>query len=355
MAGRIAGGVARWRGPTFGAVLLVFGAWLVLAVPAVAEDALPPEQAGDGEEVDEDGFEEQEWDRALHRFELAEGVDVVGEEQTAEAGADDTLLDVAKRYAVGYEQIRMANPGVDTWLPGEGAEIRIPSRYILPDAPREGVVINLAEMRLYHYPEDENVVEVFPVSIGRMDWSTPLGRTEVTGKIQDPAWYPPESIRKQAEQRGETMPREVPPGPDNPLGRHAILLDISGYLLHGTNRPWGIGMRATHGCIRLHPRDIDYLYDQLAVGTSVKIVNQPFQAGWSADGLLYLQAFPFFEEDEPKRAERVELAVESVARALGDAVHRVDGGQVRAAADEQDGRIYRVSRTNAVPRWGAEE
>ncbi len=350
-AASIAMGAGAWgRGVAIVLPGLLALVLLLMVRPLDAQEGPPPEQAGEGEEVDEEAFEEREWDRGLHRFELQDGVDIVGEEQITEAGADDTLLDIAKRYAVGYEQIRMANPGVDTWLPGEGTEVRIPSRFVLPDAPRQGVVINLAEMRLYHYPEDEEVVEIFPVSIGRMDWSTPLGRTEITGKLEDPAWYPPESIRKQAEERGETMPREVPPGPDNPLGRHAILLDISGYLLHGTNRPWGIGMRATHGCIRLHPRDIDYLYDQLSVGTQVKIVNQPFQAGWSEEGLLYLQAFPFFEEDEPQRDERVKMAVESVASALGEAVHRVDGSRVRAAADEQDGRIHRVSRVNATSR-----
>ncbi|MFP4648254.1 MAG: L,D-transpeptidase family protein [Halorhodospira sp.] len=291
-------------------------------------------------------------DRQVNRYPLQAGVDIVGEAQKVRASAEDTLLDIAQRYAVGYEQIRMANQGVDTWLPGEGTEVRIPSRYILPDAPREGVVINLAEMRLYHYPEgeDEGVVEIFPVSIGRMDWSTPLGETRITGKIENPAWYPPTSIREQAAERGEELPQKVPPGPDNPLGRHALLLDISGYLLHGTNRPWGIGMRATHGCIRLHPHDIAYLYEQLEVGTPVRIVNQPFKAGWSRDGLLHLQAFPFFEEEErPNRKERIGMAVEAVASALGGKAHRIDGSQVRAAAERQRGEVVRISRDDAKP------
>ncbi len=330
-------------------LILVVAAASALS-PSLAED----DPTGDVTEAEESADSEEDadavmrtTDRQLHRFRIADGVDLVGHEQRASARAEDTLLDVGKRFAVGYEQIRMANPGVDTWLPGEGTEIRIPSRYILPDAPREGIVVNLAEMRLYHYPEGEDVVEIFPVSIGRMDWSTPLGETQITGLIEDPAWYPPKSIREQAAERGETLPREIPPGPDNPLGRHAILLDIQGYLLHGTNRPWGIGMRATHGCIRLHPHDIAYLFGQVGVGTPVKIVNQPFKAGWGEDGSLYMQAYPFFEEETPDRQTRVEMAVEAVSRALGERAHRVDGALVRAAAEEQDGSVLRISRSAA--------
>ncbi len=322
------------------------------ALPGAAAEAPERQVEEGGEAPEEAGAAEDEarsWDRQLHRFRLREGVDLVGREQVATAREEDTLLDIGMRYAVGYEQIRLANPDVDTWLPGEGTRVEIPTRYILPDAPREGVVINLAEMRLYHYPEGSDVVEVFPVSVGRMDWSTPLGETRITARIEDPAWYPPESIREQAQRRGEPLPREVPPGPENPLGRHALPLDISGYLLHGTNRPWGIGMRATHGCIRLHPHDIAYLFERVSVGTPVRIVNQPFKAGWSEDGKLYMEAHPFFEEDDPSREERMRRAVDAVAGALGDRAHRIDGQRVRALAEEQRGEVVRVSRSDARP------
>ncbi|MFP4129232.1 MAG: L,D-transpeptidase family protein, partial [Halorhodospira sp.] len=277
------------------------------------------------------------------------GVDIVGEVQTARASAEETLLDVANRYAVGYEQVRMVNPEVDTWLPGVGTAVRIPSRYILPDAPREGVVINLAEMRLYHYPEDEAVVEVFPVSIGRRDWSTPPGKTRVTAKIEEPTWFPPASIREEAAERGEPLPERVPPGPDNPLGHYALPLEISGYLIHGTNRPWGIGMRSTHGCIRLHPHDIAYLFDEVEVGTQVVIVDQPFKAGWGEDGLLYLQAFPSFGGEALPRRERLAAAAEAVSAALGGVTHRVDGSNLRTAVERQDGQIRRLSRPGVDP------
>lgn len=283
--------------------------------------------------------------RRLHRYSLAEGVDVIGERQYATAAQEDTLLDIAARHALGYQEIRRANPEVDTWLPGEGARVAVPSRFILPDTPREGLVVNIAEMRLYYYPPGEEVVETFPVSVGRRDWSTPLGETRVTEKVTDPVWYPPKSIRKEAEERGESLPAKVPSGPDNPLGRYALLLDIDGYLLHSTNRPWGIGMRATHGCIRLHPQDMAYLFDRIRRGTPVRIVNQPLKAGWSREGELFLQALPPFGEGREKgREQRLEMAVSLVEEALGDRQHRIDGQALRAAVQDPHGKIRSISR-----------
>ncbi|WP_242464625.1 L,D-transpeptidase family protein [Halorhodospira abdelmalekii] len=330
--------------------------------PRAGEEAetdtfVPPQEPLETEAIDEaeagptaSELNPEEWPRQRHRFALESGIDVVGEEQTTTAQEEDTLLDIAMRYAVGYEEIRRANPEVDTWMPGDGTEVRIPSRYILPDAPREGIVVNLAEMRLYYFPAGEAVVETFPVSIGRLDWSTPLGETRVTEMLEDPAWYPPRSIREQAAERGEEMPVKIPPGPDNPLGRHAILLDIRGYLLHGTNRPWGIGMRATHGCIRLHPRDIEYLFGEITRGMPVKIVNQPVKAGWSAEGFLYVQAFPLFEEEEKSERDVLSMAVNRIAQVLGGYSHRVDGRELRTAVERRDGEVVRISRADAEAR-----
>lgn len=299
-------------------------------------------QVGSGQVKTDDG----NWQRRLLRFDLQRGVDVVGSSKTVEASAEDTLLDIAMRHAIGYEEIILANPQVDIWLPGEGTNIHIPSRFVLPDVKREGIVINLAEMRLYYFPAGEDVVETFPVSIGRMDWSTPLGETVITEKIANPAWYPPSSIREQAAEQGEELPARIPPGPDNPLGKKAMLLDIAGYLVHGTNRPWGIGMRATHGCIRLHPHDIKHLFGSVERGTRVKIINRPFKAGWSADGELYLQAFPLFEESrQVSRRERLSMAADAVVAALGERRHRVQGDLVRAVAAEQTGDLINISRT----------
>lgn len=289
-------------------------------------------------------FQEREG-RRVQRFRLQDGVDVVGSERTTRARADETLLDIANHYSIGYQEIRWVNPNVDTWLPGIGTEVNVLGRFILPDAPREGIVINLAEMRLYYFPADEQVVETFPVSVGRMDWSTPLGKTAVTDLIDGPAWYPPQSIREEAATRGEELARRVPPGPDNPLGEYAIMLDIPGYMIHGTNRPWGIGMRATHGCIRLHPEDIEHLFAEVERGTQVNIVNQPFKAGWSQQGELYLQAFPLAEEERGRsRQELMAMATEAVVSALGERRHRVAGEKVRGAASKQSAELVNISR-----------
>src|SRR5690606_4144097 len=159
-------------------------------------------------------------------YPLPEGSDtVVGEVQYVVARHEDTLLDIGRRYSVGYEEIVAANPGVDPWLPGEGTQILIPSRYILPDAPREGIVVSLAEHRLYYFPPakagETPVVVTYPISVGKMDWKTPLGLTRITEKRVRPTWYPPESVRKEHAAEGRYLPRAVPPGPDNPLGEYA--------------------------------------------------------------------------------------------------------------------------------------
>ena len=218
------------------------------------------------------------------------GSDVVGAVTTVTARHEDTLLEIARRHGLGYEDIVRANPDVDTWLPGEGTEVILPTRYILPPGPRRGVVLNLAEYRMYYFPEPEEgepaVVKTYPISIGRMDWETPLGRTRIISKVRNPAWYPPESIRAEHAAAGDPLPRVVPPGPDNPLGDYAMRLGLPGYLIHGTNRPAGVGMRVTHGCIRMFPEDIDYLFGHVDVETPVRIINVPVKVGWDGDQLL---------------------------------------------------------------------
>lgn len=219
-----------------------------------------------------------------------DGSDVVGAVTTVRARAEDTLLDIARRHGLGYEDIVIANPDVDVWLPGAGTEVVLPTRFVLPPGPRRGVVLNLAEYRMYYYPETAEgevpVVMTFPMSIGRMDWETPLGRTRIVSKVRNPAWYPPQSIRDEHAADGRPLPRIVPPGPDNPLGKHAMRLGLPGYLIHGTNRPAGVGMRVTHGCIRMFPEDIDYLFEQVGVDTPVEIINEPVKMGWDGDELV---------------------------------------------------------------------
>ena len=230
------------------------------------------------------------------------GNDVVGAITKVSARADDTLLDIARRHGLGYEDIVRANPDVDTWLPGEGTEVILPTQYVLPPGPRRGVVLNLAEYRLYYYPEpaegEPAVVMTYPISIGRMDWETPLGRTSITQKVRNPSWYPPESIRAEHAAEGDPLPRIVPPGPDNPLGEYAMRLGIPGYLIHGTNRPAGVGMRVTHGCIRMFPEDIDYLFGRVGVNTPVRIINEPVKVGWQGDR-LFVEVHKTLEVAEP--------------------------------------------------------
>ena len=231
-----------------------------------------------------------------------EGSDVIGETITTQTEEKDTLLDVARRYGLGYEEITNANPGVDPWLPGAGTVVVVPKQRLLPRAPRTGIVINLPEHRLYWYPPAAPgrpaVVWTFPVSIGKMDWNTPLGTTRIVSKAKDAPWIPPKSVREEHAKRGEPLPAVVPGGPDNPMGRYKMGLGIPGgaYLIHGTNRPAGIGMQVTHGCMRLYPEDIEALYGMVAIGTPVTIVNQPYKWGW-VDGELLIEVHPPLQED----------------------------------------------------------
>ena len=285
--------------------------------------------------------EEREWPRG--HFPLPETGSVIGENYRVTVQEGDTLVDLARTHNVGYEEIRMANPEVSIWAPFVGTEVTIPNRHILPDAEREGIVINLSEMRLYYYSAP-GMVESYPISVGRDGFSTPVGVTRTTVKVKDPHWSPPRSMRAEAAARGEPPPAVVPPGPDNPLGRHAILLGIPSYLIHGTNRPDGVGMRVSRGCIRMFPEDIESLYERVPSGTRVNIIDQPFKAGWSDDGVLYAQSFPPLEENGAS-FEPLLNAVEVVARAFGDEQPPVDYARLRTLIEQPDGLIVSLLHT----------
>ncbi|MEM9401702.1 MAG: L,D-transpeptidase family protein [Pseudomonadota bacterium] len=239
-----------------------------------------------------------------------DGIDVVGSISTIVATDDDTLVDLAREHGLGYYDIVRANPDVNPWLPGEGTEIVLPRRFILPSGPRQGVVLNLAEYRMYYYPTpaegEAPVVMTFPISIGRMDWETPLGLTKVIQKAVRPSWYPPKSIREEHAAEGRPLPAVVPPGPDNPLGDFAMRLGLPGYLIHGTNRPAGVGMRVTHGCIRMFPEDIEFVFPKISLQTRVRIINEPIKIGWEGDSLV-MEAHPVLESaPDPDAVEPVE-------------------------------------------------
>lgn len=284
-------------------------------------------------------------------------VDIVGQITTITAGRHNTLLDIAREYDIGQNEILYANPNVDRWLPDDNSEVVLPGRFILPNTKRSGLVINLPEMRLYYYPKPKTgeapVVITHPVSVGRMDWDTPLGKTKIVSKKQDPAWRPPQSIKDEAIAKGEEPPPDiVEPGPDNPLGRYAMRLGIPGYLIHSTNKPYGVGMRVTHGCLRMYPEDIEQLFDKIPVNTPVQLVNQPIKIGWLA-GSLFLEAHPPLEEDEEKYQDYMQSALDIISDFLGDEQDsgRIDavntglsGSALRRAVEEKSGIPVLISR-----------
>ncbi|CAM5242988.1 L,D-transpeptidase catalytic domain-containing protein OS=Stutzerimonas stutzeri OX=316 GN=CXK95_15925 PE=3 SV=1 [Stutzerimonas stutzeri] len=228
-----------------------------------------------------------------------EGEDVVGQIRVIKAKYEDTFAAIAETNDLGYSELVAANPGVDPWLPGEGTDIILPTRFILPPGPREGIVINIAEYRLYYYPAGGSVVHTYPLGIGREGWGSPVGSTRISAMTANPAWYPPKSIREEHAADGDPLPTVVPPGPDNPLGPYKMSLAIPGYLIHGSNKKFGIGMRVSHGCFRMLNNNVLELSRMVKVGTPVRIIDEPYKFGVS-DGKVYLEAHAPLEDEEKK-------------------------------------------------------
>jgi len=282
-----------------------------------------------------------------NRFTFIDGQDVVGQVQIVRARDEDTFVEFARAYGLGYDELIAANPGVDPWLPGKGTAIVLPTQYVLPNAPRRGIVMNIASKRLFYYPPvadgEPQVVETFPIGIGRTGWATPTGVTTVTSKARDPIWYVPRSVRKEYAAAGDPLPPQVPPGPDNPLGRHALGLGMPGYLIHGTNKPAGVGMRVSHGCIRLYPEDIEYVFAKVGVGTDVRIVNQPYLFGWR-DDQLYLEPHAPLDEDEREWADLLlPMAQSSIVESAG-ADPIIAEQRLQQIADDQRGYPIQVGQ-----------
>ncbi len=268
------------------------------------------------------------------------GDTVIGDLKTTTTTYQDTISDVAFRFGQGFREMRIANPLIDAWLPGDGSQVVIPSQYILPNTSHEGIVINVPEMRMYYYPKPKKgepaFVVTYPISIGRQDWSTPHGETKIVSKTVKPSWYPPESIRIEHEEKGDPLPRIVPAGPDNPLGEYAMKLGIPGYLVHSTNKPYGLGMRVTHGCIRMYPTHIESLFKDVKVGTRVRIVNQPYKVGWKGDR-LYLETHPHLAEDEEKFKDHYSHVIGLMIDAMGDRQQDIDWEQLQSALANASG------------------
>ena len=272
---------------------------------------------------------------------------VVGEDQSVQTVYEDTLYDLARKFSLGSEEVIRVNPGVDPWLPGAGAQVIIPGRHILPPGPHEGIIINLPEHRLYYYPKplrgQPAQVITYPVSIGKMDWHTPIGLTHVIAKEKNPVWYPPESVRKEHAAAGDPLPARVPSGPDNPLGLFAMRLAAGNgtYMIHGTNNPIAVGMPVTHGCIRLYPEDVAQLFPMIPVGMPVRIINQPVKVAW-VDGELLLEAHPPVDAEGQSFEPDVDQFAELLRAAVGDSTVAIHWDYAREVLQKADGVLATV-------------
>ncbi|MBF6623400.1 MAG: L,D-transpeptidase family protein [Pseudomonas stutzeri] len=274
-----------------------------------------------------------------------EGEDIVGEIQVIKAKYEDTFAALGETHDLGYLELVAANPGVDPWLPGEGTDIILPTRFILPPGPREGIVINLAEYRLYYYPEGQSVVHTYPLGIGREGWGSPVGNTRISAMTSNPAWYPPQSIRDEHAADGDPLPRVVPPGPDNPLGPYKMTLAMPGYLIHGSNKKFGIGMRVSHGCFRMLNHNVLELAGRVKVGTPVRIIDEPYKFGVS-QGKVYLEAHTPLQEENQHMTLMDKHAV--VINTLLDEEHdasalRLDWEMVREVIAGEDGLPIQIA------------
>jgi L,D-transpeptidase ErfK/SrfK len=272
---------------------------------------------------------------------------VVGTDQTIETVYEDTLYDLAAKYSLGSEELIRVNPAVDPWLPGAGSKITVPGTHILPPGPREGIVVNLPEHRLYYYPKPKRGAPVqvitYPVSIGKMDWRTPLGITHVIQKQKDPTWFPTESVRKEHEAAGDPLPAKVPPGPDNPLGQYAMRLAAGNgtYLIHGTNNPIAVGLAVTHGCIRMYPDDVAALFPLIPVGTPVRLINVPVKVAW-VDGELLLEAHPPVDAQGQSFEPNIDQFSQLLQAAVGDTTVAIHWDYAREVLQKADGVIATV-------------
>ncbi len=277
------------------------------------------------------------------------GEDIVGELMTVRvADYKDTINTYAEAYGLGFRQMLAANPGVNPWVPGAGRELVLPLQFILPPGERTGIVINLAEFRLYHFQPDGRTVDTYPIGIGREGWETPLVSAKVTGVIKDPTWVPTASIRADWAANGRRLPAVVPPGPDNPMGKWAIQLSARSYYIHGTNKELGIGMRVSAGCIRMYNPDVEQFAKRVARGTPVRIINTPVKVGWKG-GEMYVEVHEALEEQRTQHVAEAAVAdAIHLANRLTRAPVDVDWIDAKAAAVDQSGIPLRVSATGAA-------
>lgn len=270
--------------------------------------------------------------------------DLIGSNEYYITKHEDTLIDIARKYGISFADILSINGDLDPWIPGKDINLIIPKEHILPFGKREGIIINIGDLRLYLFIN--NTVLSYPIGIGRSGWETPLGRAIIIDKKIDPIWIPPESIREE----DPDLPKVVAAGPDNPLGSRAIYLSIPAYLLHGTNKPYGVGMKVSHGCIRLYPEHVEELFDLVNKGTKVNIIDQPVKAGWK-NGELYIEVHKlpkYVRENSVKSSNNdknlLPIAYESVQKAAGVNILKVNWNEVKLAVKEATGIPHKISK-----------
>lgn len=270
---------------------------------------------------------------------------------------DDTLIEIAYREDIGYVELRAANPHLDPWLPGEGEEVILPKQHIIPDGSRNGILVNVGEMRLYYFPKN-GPIQSYPLGIGREGLLTPLGTTNIVRKAMNPTWHPTERMRREKPE----LPAVVPPGPDNPMGPRAMYLGWPLYTIHGTNRPWGIGRRVSSGCLRMYNQDVKALYNQIPVGTRVTVIDQPVKAAWVGD-VFYVEAHPNAKQsdaiqsnnDKNIQYEVSDADMNAIMKKAGDNADAIDWGKVRKALRSRPSYPIAVSRNVRDKRDEASE
>lgn len=331
---------------------VIVSAVLALGGCTAIENFLAPLGPGKQEEQVQAVVEQERLEPISRNFFTLESPDqsVIGEPQVVHTSEENTFSDLAREYGLGYDEIVAANPDIDPWLPGDETPVLLPTQYVLPDLPRRGLILNIASKRLFYFPEvaDGEPVQVltYPIGIGRVGWQTPLGDTTVTSKAKDPSWWVPASVRREHAEMGDPLPSVVPPGPDNPLGHRVLKLDMPGYLIHGTNQPYGVGMRVSHGCVRLYPENIESLYELVAVGEPVTIINEPYLAGWR-NGEFYLESHSPLEDDNVSPEERLQKIFDRARNSSGAFIEQSEKDQAHSVASDALGVPVRVLMADA--------
>jgi L,D-transpeptidase ErfK/SrfK len=287
-----------------------------------------------------------------NEFSVAKGDDVIGRLAVIRLEKGDTLPDIARHFSLGINAISAANPGVDVWVPEAGERIMLPLSFILPDAPRKGIVINLAAMRLFQFKGDSKslAVSTYPVGVATIERPSPMGQMYLARKATRPTWHVPASIAEDHRKKGDPLPAKVLPGPQNPLGEYALYLSKSTYLIHGTNKPASIGLRATNGCIRLYPEDVKKLYENTPVKTPVCIVNQPYLLGQS-NGVVYMEVHAPPEDLDAVEFDNIYRKLRNIEKESG---RTLDWSKVKKVLAEARGipvPIFEIRQGNE--KWAA--